>query len=352
MASLYRQGGTAEAGEGYTVEDLPQAPEGFLAAEPVEGYAFYRAFEAAQVEGFTLGYLRLSRNGTTVATVPYFTTRYAINTTLKPGLLKTLLSPFWFNIVSVGHPVADFGHIDGDASPPVLAAINKALARKAPIVAYKDFPAGMTIPGFSCEPDLPVAVLDVPQDYYARLKQHVRSDFRRRMRKAAALRIEEHDGFPAFVAERIYELYLNVYNNGEFAFEKLTPKFFEACGPISKYMLYWEGDVLIGFSLLLCKKPLMHYKYLGMDYARGRPHGLYFIMSLSHIDVCLRDGYTTYQTGPTAYPFKQRLGSRLVPVYLYFRHRNPVLNWIIRCYMALAGFKPATDPAGTDAPPT
>jgi len=103
-------------------------------------------------------------------------------------------------------------------------------------------------------------------------------------------------------------------------------------------VLYWEGAELIGFSLLLCGRGRMHYKYLGMDYARGRPHGLYFIMCLSHIELCLRDGITTYQTGATSYPFKQRLGSTLEPVKLYFKHRNPVLNWLVQGYMALASF--------------
>jgi hypothetical protein len=149
----------------------------------------------------------------------------------------------------------------------------------------------------------------------------------------------------------MYELYLNVYNHGEFAFEKLTPQFFEKIGPVGKYVLYWEGGTLIGFCLLLCGGKRMHYKYLGMDYERGRAHGLYFIMSLSHIDICLRDGYSIYQAGPTAYAFKQRLGSTLQPVNLYFRHHNPVLNWFIVRYLALASFahsSPAT-PAGYGA---
>jgi uncharacterized protein len=179
-------------------------------------------------------------------------------------------------------------------------------------------------------------VLEIKGDFYSGLKQHVRSDFRRRMRKAAALRIEEHEGYPAFVGERLYELYLNVYDHSEFALEKLTPLFFEKLGPVSKYVLYWEGDTLIGFCLLLCGGGRMHYKYLGMDYERGRRHGLYFIMCLSHIEICLRDGYSVYQTGATCYPFKERLGSTLQPVRLYFRHRNPILNWLVFHYMALA----------------
>jgi hypothetical protein len=323
-----------------TVEDLAGPPPGFL-QDDLEGEALYRAFGDAGVQGFDVGYLRVWRDGAPVATAPYFRTRYAINTTLPRGWLKRLLRPFWIRMVAVGSPVADYGKIDGEVSAEVLEALNAALAKKAPIIAYKDFPPGMPLRGFASEPGLPVAVLEIKGDFYSGHKQHVRSDFRRRMRKAAALRIEEHDGYPKFVAERLHELYLQVLEHSEFSLEKLTPEFFEKLGPISKYALYWEGSKLIGWSLLLCGRGRMHYKYLGMDYERGRRHGLYFIMCLSHIEICLRDGITTYQTGATSYPFKQRLGSTLQPVRLYFRHRNLVLNWVIQRYMTLASFEDA-----------
>ena len=329
-----------------TVEDLTSPPLGFL-SDDLEGEEFYRAFQEAEIDNFEFGYLRVNRDGLPVATAPYFRTRYYLNTTLKSGWLKKLLRPFWFRIVAVGHPVADHGRIDGESSAEVLEAINAVLSKKASIVAYKDFPLGMPLHGFSIEPDLPVAVLEIKGDFYSGLKQHIRSDFRRRMRKAKVLRIEEHDGYPAFVADRLYELYLNVYHHSEFAFEKLNSRFFEKIGPVAKYVLYWEDETLIGFCLLLCGGKRMHYKYLGMDYERGRTHGLYFIMSLSHIDICLRDGYSIYQTGPTAYAFKERLGSTLQPVSLYFRHRNPIINWAISRYMAMVSF----EPAGRDAPP-
>jgi hypothetical protein len=57
-------------------------------------------------------------------------------------------------------------------------------------------------------------------------------------------------------------------------------------------------------------------------------------MSLSHIELCLRDGYRIYQTGSTSYAFKQRLGSELVPVRLYYKHRNPLINWCLCRFMA------------------
>ena len=322
-----------------TVEELADPPAGFLADE-LEGYEFYKAFQDARIEGFGLGYLQARRDGVVVATAPYFVQRYPINTTLEGGMLKRLLQPFWLRIACVGHPLADFGMIDGEVSAEVLEAFNGALARKAAIVAYKDFSDSLPLSGFSMEPGLPVAALEIEGDYWSGLKQHVRSDFRRRLRKAKALRIEERDGFPSEHGDRMYELYLNVHRRGEFTLETLNREFFERVGPFSKYVLYWQGDVLIGFCLLMCKGRRMHYKYLGMDYERGRPLGLYFIMSLSHIEMCLRDGYTTYQTGCTTYEFKQRLGSRLHPVFLYFRHRNPIVNWAIARMMAGLSVKP------------
>jgi len=326
-------------GDLVTVVELAEPPRDFLAGE-LEGYEFYKAFQEAGIEGFELGYLQARRHGIAVATAPFFVMRYRINTTMKGGWLKRLLAPFWLRIACIGHPLADFGAIDGEISGPVLEAFNGHLSRKAPIVSYKDFPPTLPLTDFAVEPGLPVAALEVRPDYWSRLRQPVRSDFRRRLRKAEALRIEVRDGFPAELGDRIYELYLNVHRRGEFSFETLTRRYFELVGPFSKYALYWEGEALIGFCLLMCKGNRMHYKYLGMDYERGRPHGLYFIMSLSHVEMCLRDGYTIYQTGCTTYEFKQRLGSVLHPVYLYYRHRNPLINWVLRKMMAELSVKP------------
>jgi hypothetical protein len=323
-----------------SVVELTDPPEGFLAGE-LEGRDFYKAFQDARIENFDLGYLQAWREGRVIATAPFFTTRYRINTTMKGGWLKRLLSPFWLRIACIGHPLADYGAIDGEISREVLEAFNRKIAEKAAIISYKDFPPSLPLAGFAIEPSLPVAALEVDEGWWTGLKQHVRSDFRRRLRKAQALRIEVVDGYPAHIGGRIYELYENVHRRGEFSFEKLNRKFFELVGPFSRYVLYWEGDVLIGFSLLMCKGNRMHYKYLGMDYERGRRHGLYFIMSLSHIEMCLREGYRIYQTGSTSYEFKQRLGSKLHLVYLYYRHRNPVMNWAIRKLMAAITVQPS-----------
>jgi hypothetical protein len=324
---------------GVTVEELADPPPDFLAGE-VEGYAFYKAFQDAAIDNFEVSYLRAYRDGAAVATAPIFTTRYRINTTMKGGWLKRLLHPFWLRIACVGHPLADYGVIDGEVSGEILEAFNRHLATKAPIVSYKDFPAALPLAGFAVEPGLPVAALEIAGDYWSGLQRSVRSGLRRRLRKGKALRVEVRDGYPVELGDRMYELYLNVHRRGEFSFELLNQRYFELVGPFSKYALYWEGDTLIGFCLLMCRDDRMHAKYLGMDYERGRPYGLYFFIVLSLVEMCLREGYTLCQTGCTTYDFKQRLGSTLHPVFLYYRHRNAVVNWGVRALMAKLSVKP------------
>lgn len=320
-----------------TVEHRSSPPENFLSNE-VESYAYYTAFQESGIENFELGYFVVKRNHETVAVAPYFVTNYKANTTLEKGWVKDLLGWLSFRIACVGHPNTDFGAIDGEISQPVLDAINAELFKRAPIVAYKDFGEDLPLKGFSRESNLPIARLEIKGDFYSGLSGSVRREFRQRLRHARPLRIEECDSYPREHAGRIYELYLETFNRAEMAFEKLTPQFFEKIAPISKYVLYWEGDTLIGFALLICKGNFMLGKYLGMDYARSRRYGLYFVMMLNHIEICVRDGYTIYQTGPSSYDFKKRLGSTLIPVYIYFRHRHPVMNGLLAILMRMVSY--------------
>lgn len=320
-----------------TVEHHASPPAGFLAGE-AEGYDYYLAFQNAGIEDFEFGYLVVSRDGARVAVAPYFVTSYRINTTLPAGWLKRALGWLQFRIACVGHPSADFGMIDGETSAEVLAAINADLYKRAAIVAYKDFDASLVLDGFSIETNLPVARLEIKDDFFSALKGSVRREFRQRLRRARGLRIEECAGFPAAHAARIYELYLQTLARADMVFETLTPRFFELAAPLGKYVLYWEGERLIGFALLICKGRVMLGKYLGMDYAAARRYGLYFVMMLNHIEICIRDGYTSYQTGSSSYDFKERLGSILIPTYIYFRHRNKFANRALALLMRIVAY--------------
>ena len=61
----------------------------------------------------------------------------------------------------------------------------------------------------------------------------------------------------------------------------------------------------------------------------GREHNLYFLSWFSNIRLCLELGLSRYQSGQAAYANKLRLGSRLIPTTMHFRHRNRVLNCVL-----------------------
>lgn len=311
-----------------SVQELSLPPDDFLSDEP-EGAAFCRAFQASGIAGFDCRYLAIFRDGRRVAVAPYFLHEFCANTMLPDGALKKSLSWLKFRIVCVGHPSADIGRIDGEVSEDVLSLVNATLQSKAPLVAYKGFGADLPLRGFVRVRGLPVPVLSVAEHYYSRLSARRRNDFRRKLKKAVLLRFEESTELPEHLAAQVFRLYLNTHEHSSVKFERLTPEYFRNTAGISRFILCFEGDTLIGFIQLIGKRQKMISKYVGLDYERNRRYGLYFLLTLKAIELCEREGYHQIELGVTSYRFKQLLGSQLVETSIYYRHSNPLVNWML-----------------------
>jgi hypothetical protein len=322
-----------------TVEYLTTPPEGFLDGAG-EGRDFYAAYSAAGMENFTLGYFAVRRDDRIVTVAPCFLTLYSADTLVENRRLKPLFGWIGFHVACIGHPSADLGYIDGEVSADVLAALNVELLKRAPVAAYVNFSEPLPLPHtFSRVASLPVAVLDVSSDYFEKLGRGARRDLKRKLRKAAAVRLDECTGYPRQHAETIYALYLNIYGKADMQFERVTPQFFERMGDCGRYLLYWDGDDLIGFTLLVCREDTVYAKYMGLDLERGRRRGLYFRMFMDAINVCIRDGYSKLQTGQSAYDFKRRIGSRMIPNWISFSARNRLLHPLLALLMWLTAYR-------------
>ncbi len=321
-------GATTPTTEELSVVELRAPPDDFLPDEP-EGAAFHKAFLASGIAGFDCRYLAIFRGTRRVAVVPYFLDELSLNTMLQDGLLKRCLSGTKMRIACVGHPSSDFGMIDGEVSADLLALVNATLQRQAALVAYKGFTADLPLPGFVRVRGLPVAVLTLSGDYYSGLDARRRNDFHHKLEKTRALRFEECDELPEQLAQQVFQLYLNTYNRAPLRFERLTPDYFRQTAGIGRFLLCFEADQLIGFAQLICKNGKASFKYVGMDYQRSREYGLYYALCLKGIDICLRDGYRRLELGVTSYHFKRLLGSELVETSIYYRHSNPLLNWLL-----------------------
>lgn len=309
------------------VIELAAPPDDFLADDP-EGAAFHRAFLASNIEGFECRYLCITRNGARIAIVPYFTGRFSLTELLPDGPLKKAFGWIKFGYACVGHPSTDFGAIDGEVSAPVLALVNAKLAEKSRLIAYKGF-GELPLPGYTRARGLPVSVLEIAGDYYSALDARRRNDFRHKLEKVKSLRLVEYAPLPDSLVADVHRLYMNTYLRAPTRFERLTPEYFRQTAAISNFLIFFEVDTPIGFAQIIAKGGKACFAYVGMDYRRSRDYGLYYALCLKGIEACIRDGHRRMELGVTSYHFKRLLGGRLIETSLYFRHGNPLLNWLL-----------------------
>ena len=156
-------------------------------------------------------------------------------------------------------------------------------------------------------------------------------------------------------------LYRGTLARAQYTFEELTPEFFRAVlrelGPRARCATYWDGDRLVAFNLVLHDDTTFVDKFLGMDYAVVRRYNLYYVSWLENVRYCIEHGLSRYQAGQGLHREKRRLGCRLVPNWLWYRHRNRVLDVVFaageRWYRLdredadIAALDPAPPPAGT-----
>lgn len=311
------------------IEHLDRAPDGFLAHE-VEDAQFHRAFQAAQVPGFSdVGYYALYRGEQRVSVVPYFLMRFCANTMLPEGLLKRSLAWLSYNVACIGHPTTDLSYIDGEASAEVLEAVNRELSCRASTIVYKGFRDELPLKGFVKAKGLATAILPLHPDYWSKLASKRRYNLRQKLRQGDALRVEEVDALTDEQARRIHALYMKTYDHAVIKAECLNLEYFLAIAPFTTYVLYFEGDDVIGFISISAKDGRAVARHCGIDYERANKYGMYYVLLLRVIEIGLRDGYSQIEFGSTTYGYKRLIGCEIVETLLYFRHRSRILTRLL-----------------------
>jgi len=325
----------------------------------LEDWDYYRATEHAQLAGFTFVYFGVRVDGRLRAAVPGFAVDYRLDTTLSGALKRVaeaikrvfprLLSQ---RMLSLGSPVSEICHLGfaPDATPQekrallsaILDAVERhAAAERVQMIAIKDASAAQDAlwsdaahaRGLRRQPGLPTAWLDVRfadiDAYLASLSAGTRKDMRRKLKKAAALQIEWRRDI-ADIRNDVMRLYQETYDRAEFDFEQLTLAYFEgvlrATGARASCVTYRLGGRLVAFNLVLHDSARLLDKFWGMDYAVAREYNLYFVSWFENVRWCIEHGVPLYQSGQGLHREKMRLGSRLGANWLWYRHRNRVLD--------------------------
>ena len=342
--------------------------------DDAEGWAYYQAIEASPPAGFSFEAIGVRRGNILVAAAPLFRVTYRLDTPLQgrwrpigDWLFRHAPRLVGLPVMGLGSPMADRCHLGLDPDltlderTVIIAALldgldRYAAAERVPLLAIKDLVDAQaevlnrTIAqaGFSRMAGLPVCVLDLPfaneSDYIQSLSANNRSTLRRKIKSAAKVDVaivRSIDG----MEDELFDLYEETRRNSRFDygdFEQLTPAYFRdvvtALGEKAAVITCRVGGRLLAFKLMFIEDTRVIDKYWGMRYPVGRDYNLFFVAWMEAVRFCLANGKTGLQSGQTAYAQKVKLGSHLDKLWVYFRHRGRVTNWIFQKIAPLIAF--------------
>ncbi|CAN7458360.1 GNAT family N-acetyltransferase [Rhizobium rhizogenes] len=342
----------------------------------VEDYDCLLAIEGAGIDGFDWRYITIVEDGRVSAAMPVFLCPYALDTTLEDGRLRRAVRGarrhfpgfLTLRLACLGSPCTETGTVGFHPDvPPERRAVlfaellsffeELAATEECSLMGIKDIPASVTAEfggllsgrGYASIGGLPTAWLDVDfrtiDEYLARLSAGTRKDMRRKLKSFEQVRVEMRTDFGDFLPE-VMALYHDTRNRSEWQFEELTPDYFE--GILARMRghsfcaFYFVEDRLLAANLIVHDEHIAIDKFFCMDGEVGRPYNLYFLSWFTNLRYCLEHGIGRYQSGQAYYENKVRLGSKLTANTMFFRHRNPVLQKILRLVSPLL----STDEAG------
>src|SRR6266508_4158812 len=255
-------------------------------------------------------------------------------------------------MVGCGAGTGDLGGCDQSdeawvASALLASLLTYARRNKASLVVLKDFPANyrsavetFALSGYSRIPSMPMTRLPLRyenwDEYFRTLSKATRKDLRRKFRKAdRAPKIEmEIVSNISPLVDEIYPLYLAVHERSPLKFETLTKDYFRAIGQWmpdrARFFIWRQLGRIVAFSFCFVCNDKIYDECIGLDYSVALDLHLYFYTLRDIISWALEQGLKYYYSNPLNYEPKLHLDCELVPLDLYVRHTNPLLNPIFR----------------------
>jgi predicted N-acyltransferase len=193
--------------------------------------------------------------------------------------------------------------------------------------------------GFAAVPILPTAVVDLQFDSFEGYLAAMRAQYRRRARQALKrskdLQVEHVSDFAQY-ADALARLWRLIYDRArEVKREILTPGYFAAMSALedSSVLLARRRDGSIAaFALLLRDDPWLSFLQCGFDEQAARSEGSYFRLLYEIVRVGIEGGFEQVELGITTLEPKLDIGGVPVPLFAWVKHRNPLLQRVLRAY--------------------
>lgn len=336
---------------------------------------YWRALEQSGLANFNVRYALAYRDGEPVAAVamqllevsletmhahpgprPEGSLRAALAQNLKPKLRQRLL--VCGNMLSYGLDGAAFAEdLDPQTRWQAVAEILYRIRRAEKLNGQIDFVlvkdmdetaredsralGKLSYSTLETEPNMVLPLAEgwrVYDDYLAGMTSKYRSGIRQQIFKPIeAAGCEIGVMTPQQVdaqAERMQQLYLAVQDNATLRPVTVSAEYWRrmaALGPERAELRgLWRDGALLGFLLILKNGEEITAAQIGFDRAAAKELPLYLRLLHSAIESALAAGGRRVIFGRTALEPKARMGCRPVPTSLWIRHRQPMLNSLIR----------------------
>ena len=340
------------------LDGLSAAELGRLFPEPSVAAPLLSLLQESGIDGFNLRSIVVFKDDAPILLLPLFETRFDLSTFVDGWLKKSLkaagrLIPSVFHprVLSVGSVAGEWSEIGIDpqinedtldeACKMAFGALQMLAAElKSDIVALYNFNHCSKLPGevfkkfnrVQCQScaRLPINFNSM-EEFLARFSRAARKDLRRKMRASHEVRVVRSRAISPFL-DGIYKLYLETVTRSPVTFGVHKRLFFEKiCErvPGTEYTLYFVQEELVAFNLLVVKQEAMVDKYFCMDYGLGRKYNIYVLSWLENVRTCVERKIPLYYAGQGAEKTKAHLGATLIPNFILFKHRLPVIDCLL-----------------------
>lgn len=324
-------------------------------------YALLKVVEQTRMTGITPYYLVMKENGSTVAIIPCFVKKVALDLFAKDSV-KRIFHPiqrifpavFMQNAFFIGTSLSICSHVIG-VDPRlseghiccVLSAVtdyvkSQALLCRCGLIVIKEIPQRELAEirqrigtEFLWVESLPNAILPIVEQGKP-FPSGLRTKYRRKIKpilddpneKIYTWTLEQH--FSRY-ADRLFALYDQVYKRSSTQFERLLPDFFiamekEMSAVCSMLICRNTAQTIVAFVLLLDQPERLVPLYIGIDYAERDAGNLYKNCMYKTIFEAENRGKKLVPFGQTSYEVKAYIGAVFERMYVGVNMLNPLLN--------------------------
>lgn len=338
------------------MQEIPEEEWNRVFPETLEGYHFFKTLDESNFEQFSFYYILVYEGGNLVGLAPCFLMDFALDAGVQGrvrkiySLLKKITPGFFkTRVLFCGLPMGQ-GRLGlkGDTKnilEVICSALEEiAVEEKASMIFFKDFNPSynnalnyLRKKGFVRMNSLPFTEMDITfnsfEDYVKKLSSATRYDIRRKLRKVdgkVSIDLEVKNELNDEELKDVHNLYQQAANRHEVNFENVPLAFFRNISKNmpkeARFFLWKSNGKLISFCFCLISGGLFMDYYFGMDYSVAYDYNLYIWRFRDMMSWCIKNQITKYNMGQTGYEPKKRLDFDFIPLYIYGRHRNKIMN--------------------------